>query len=139
MRVYTRAMSNPCYCVALRKAGRRLTSLYNDALAPLGINVAQFSQLRHISRLEPVSLTELAQRLDLDRSTVGRNTKLLEKMGLVESGVGEDLRENVLALTAAGKTLLHAALPVWEEVQDRIENKLGGAGADKLLDILAVL
>lgn len=81
MRVYTRIMSDPCYCIVLRRASRRLTAIYDAALAPLGVNLAQFSLLRTIRRTEPVSLTRLGHETELDRSTVGRNVRVLEGHG----------------------------------------------------------
>ena len=50
MRVYTRTMSNACYCIVLRKASRRISAVYDEALAPYGINIAQFSAMRNIIR-----------------------------------------------------------------------------------------
>jgi hypothetical protein len=44
-----------CICVAVRKASRRLTARYDEALEPAGINLAQFSLLRNIRRQGPVS------------------------------------------------------------------------------------
>lgn len=134
MRVYTRIMTkSPCYCITLRNVSRRLTSLYDEALVPLGINVTQFSQLRNIGRMQPVSLTDLGKRMELDRSTVGRNTRLLERMGLVTSASGEDHRESALALTREGEVLLERALPIWEEVQARISRRLGPGGLEGIV------
>src|SRR5918992_2836859 len=91
--VYTRIMKILCYCTSLRNAARRMTAIYDAAMAPLGIGTAQFALLR---QLEPdgeaIGLSELSERLDLDRSTVGRNVRVLERMGLVRTGVGLDQR-----------------------------------------------
>ena len=95
-------MSTSCYCNELRKASRRLTAVYDEALAPAGVNLAQYSLLRNIGRKAPVSLTELGQITELDRSTVGRNARVLERMGLVAFSSGEDQRETMLSLTAHG-------------------------------------
>ena len=58
-----------CICIAVRKASRRLTARYDEALAPVGINLAQFSLLRNIRRHGPVSLTRLGELTELDRSS----------------------------------------------------------------------
>ncbi len=134
IRVYTRIMIvSSCYCIKLRNASRRLTAIYDAALAPLGINVTQFSQLRRIRRQQPVSLTDLARQSDLDRSTVGRNAKVLERMGLVAAVPVTDHRETALALSERGEALLKDAVPIWEEVQARIENRLEADGLDRIL------
>lgn len=137
VRVYTHTMmKSSCYCITLRNATRRLTSLYDEALAPLGINVTQFSQLRNVGRFQPVSLTDLAKKMELDRSTVGRNTKILERMGLVAAAPGEDHRENILALAEKGEALLEQALPIWEGVQARISRRLGPDGLEGIVSAL---
>src|SRR4051794_24743998 len=74
------SMDQTCLCIAVRKASRRMTTVYDDALAPVGINLAQYSLLKKIRRTAPVSLTDLGAAMDLDRSTIGRNVKVLERM-----------------------------------------------------------
>lgn len=133
-------MTHPCYCIALRKLSRRLTAVYDEALAPLGITVSQFSQLRNIKHRQPVSLTELADLQELDRSTVGRNTKVLHRLGLVAMTPSpEDQRETMLTLTDEAIALLKRAMPIWNEVQERIEGKLEAAEFDRLLGALGDL
>jgi DNA-binding MarR family transcriptional regulator len=140
MRVYTRTMSaSTCYCIILRKASRRVTALYDEALAPLGINIAQFSALRTINRHAPISLTDLGHKMELDRSTIGRNMKVLERMGLVAFATGEDQREAVLSLSAEGVALLETARPIWDEIQDRLENRLGPDHARQLSELLEAI
>ncbi|MDE1157645.1 MAG: MarR family winged helix-turn-helix transcriptional regulator [Neorhizobium sp.] len=128
-----------CHCILLRKAARKVSSYYDEALAPLGVNIGQFSLLRHINRMAPVSLTALGAAVELDRSTVGRNTKVLEKMELVESAPGDDHREMVLSLTPAGRALLAEGSPLWDSVQDDIEARLGADNTRQLQDLLAAL
>lgn len=129
--------TDPCYCVSLRKATRRLSARYDAALAPLGITVAQFSLLRAIRRKPRLSLTELAERTELDRSTIGRNVRVLERDGLVTLSPGRDAREQSLALTAHGETLLAAADPLWAGAQRDLANALGAPNATLLTQLLA--
>ena len=139
MRVYTRTMSNACYCIVLRKASRRISAVYDEALAPHGINITQFSAIRNIKRYEPISLTDLADKLDLDRSTVGRNMKVLERIGLVATATGEDHREAALSLTEEGKALLARAEPIWHDVQVQIEERLGPEHSRQLSELLEAI
>lgn len=129
-------MSNPCFCILLRQAARKSSSVYDKALAPLGINVAQFSLLRKIARAQSISLTELARLADLDRSTMGRNAKVLQRMGLIEQTSGEDHRETHIALTSTGRDLVERGGPLWDQAQDEIEAKLGSEGVEQLLTLL---
>jgi DNA-binding MarR family transcriptional regulator len=125
-------MSLLCYCASLRAAARKATVLYDETLAPAGINVAQYQLLRRIEGLRAPSLTELARRAKLDRSTVGRNVRVLERMGLVRFAPTEDQREAAAALTPAGVEALRLAGPLWAVAQRRIEETLGAAGAETL-------
>lgn len=116
-----------------------MTALYDEALAPLGINIAQFSALRNINRKAPVSLTDLAEAMELDRSTVGRNMKVLERMGLIAFATGKDQREALLSLTAEGHTLLERGNPIWDEIQNRLEARLGLDHARQLGELLEAI
>lgn len=128
-----------CYCILLRTASRKVTALYDAALAPFGVTLAQFSLMRRIRRGEPVSITDLAQRAELDRSTVGRNLKPLERLGLVQHVTSLDQREASVALTEAGHALLKQADPVWHQVQVDLETRLGAADAGQLTRLLHAL
>jgi DNA-binding MarR family transcriptional regulator len=123
----------------LRKASRKLSSYYDEALAPLGVNIGQFSLLRNINGMAPVSLTDLGARVELDRSTVGRNAKVLERMGLIAIGHGKDQREAMLTMTKKGHSILEAGAPLWDGVQDDIETRLGPEKAEQLRELLAAL
>ena len=124
----------------LRAAARRIGSGYDDALAPFGINIAQYSLLRTIERRQPLSLTELGRLAELDRSTIGRNVRVLERSGLVGTSRGQDdLREAVVALTDRGTALLNESRPVWEACQAEIETRLGAVKVTALQEILRSL
>lgn len=122
-------MSQQCYCILLRTAARKVTSVYDAALAPAGINVAQYSLLRRIERAAPVSQTELARMAELDRSTVGRNVRLLERAGLVRVAPGEDQREATASLSERGRSVVAEAEPLWDRAQQQVEASLGPANA----------
>jgi DNA-binding MarR family transcriptional regulator len=129
-------MDTECICMAVREAGRRLTARYDENLAPFGIGVAQFSLLRRIHRQSPVSLTELGRRTELDRSTLGRNVRVLERLGLVETVAGADKRASMLQLTPEGARTLEQAMPVWEKTQAEVAGLLQQGDTDQLLNLL---
>lgn len=121
----------------LREAARKVSSLYDEALVQFGINIAQFSLLRRIERFQPVSMTDLAHSVQLDRSTIGRNVKVLERMGFVEAGRGDrDQRESTIRLSSAGAALLAQASPIWDDCQNAMEARLGPVKITALQDIL---
>ncbi|RUP10537.1 MarR family transcriptional regulator [Hyphomicrobium sp.] len=132
-------MATKCYCIALRKAERRVTSVYDEALKPAGVNIAQFSLMRTIEREAPVSLSKIGRLAELDRSTVGRNVKVLERMGLVKTLHGEDQREAAVVLTARGRSVLVDGAKLWDEAQTMIEKRLGVVATRQLKTLLQTL
>jgi DNA-binding MarR family transcriptional regulator len=125
-------MTSTCYCVVARTAARKTTALYDALLEPAGVTLAQFSLLRKIDRAGTASLTKLGQLTELDRSTIGRNVKALERLQLVRAALAKDQREAAVQLTPAGKRALKIGAPLWEEAQRRVETALGDAGVAQL-------
>jgi DNA-binding MarR family transcriptional regulator len=117
-------LSVECLCILARRSARSLTDIYDRALEPSGLKVTQFSLLRAIDRLEKPSLTDMAEATGLDRSTLGRNLRVLEKDGLVSLSQGKDERTRVPVLTADAKRALRIAQPLWEETQKTIASTL---------------
>ncbi len=119
-----------CTCLALRRATRRVTQIYDAHMKPLGLRITQFAVLGQLAGAPDaapaqLSITALARRLGLDRSTLGRNLRPLLKAGLVAMDGGEDRRAHTLALTEAGRALLEKAIPLWRDAQRHVSEKLG--------------
>lgn len=128
-----------CLCIDLRSAAQRLTQIYDDAMAPSGISVTQFSQLHIIRTLENPSLKALSAASQQDRSTLGRNVRVLEKMGLVQMKVGDDARTRTIHLTRKGQAVFKKAVPLWMQVQSELVARLGHSGRAGLDDMLETL
>jgi DNA-binding MarR family transcriptional regulator len=129
----------PCACGRLRRATRALTQLYDEALAPSGLRVNQFSLLRTLRRCGPMRITELATRELVDRTALSRNLDPLIARGLVEVVRGQDARTRDVALTAAGRRELRTAEPHWARVQDHVVERVGADRLALLVDALAEL
>jgi len=125
-----------CACARVRRAARTLTDLYDEALGPVDLKITQFSVLRTIDRMGPVSISGLAAEMGLDRSTLGRNLAVLERRGLIGLSEGADQRERTAALTARARRLLAKAVPLWEQAQERVGASLGGEGVSALFALL---
>jgi len=129
-----------CHCARLRSAARKVGSIYDEAMAPLGVNIAQYSLMRTIARRQPVSFTELGRIARLDRSTVSRNIRVLDRLDLVDmTRSDDDRREAAVSLSARGAALLDEAMPLWETCQQEIETRLGPDRMNALNDILHAL
>ena len=128
-------LSDPanCLCFNLRKAARSLTQIYDAALKPTGITAPQFTLLTAVKRQGPVSLSDLAAALGMDRTTLTRNLKPLQRDGLVASAEGDDRRVRLLTLTAMGRDRLRDAEPLWRAVQSKVTGTFGHRPADNLL------
>jgi DNA-binding MarR family transcriptional regulator len=133
-------MDEQCFCTTLRNATRRVTAMYDEALRPLGVGIAQFGLLRKVERSEPVALTDLGQLAELDRSTVGRNVRVLERMNLVVLQSSEkDQRETVVLLSAQGRKTLQEGGRLWRAAQRGMKARLGGVAAEAFLKTLSTL
>jgi DNA-binding MarR family transcriptional regulator len=126
-----------CVCFNLRKAARAVTQVYDDVLRPTGLRATQHSLLHVIRLFGTVSISALAERAVMDRTTLARNLDLLEREGLVRIQSGEqDARVREVTLTEAAKKKLAAALPYWEKAQAQVTEKLGKGRSDQLLSDL---
>ena len=97
------ALSN-CTCLNLRKAARAVTQTYDKVLRPSGLRSTQFSLLFVIAKLQPVGIKDLAKELVMDRTTLGRNLKVLSDRGLLDIGEGDDRRYRPITLTKDGRS-----------------------------------
>ncbi|MBU1331834.1 MAG: MarR family winged helix-turn-helix transcriptional regulator [Gammaproteobacteria bacterium] len=125
-----------CLCTKLRRASRGVSKLYDDALAGVGLTVAQYSLLKNLQRLEQPSITCLAQAVGLERSTLGRNLRLLENKGLVVLEGGEDQRNRLVLLTAEGDKCLERGLQAWQQAQEQLASRLGPEQKAALMTML---
>jgi DNA-binding MarR family transcriptional regulator len=123
----------------LRKASRRVSQLYDQALGPSGLRSTQYSILAEIERRggTPPTMRELADAMVMDRSTLGHNLRPLERDALVAIEAGEgDRRRKHVRLTPAGLERLTTAQSLWVTAQTRFEHVLGAEAAQDLRTIL---
>lgn len=125
----------PCNATALRKASRRLTQLYDDALEGSGLRSTQFAILVELQRWadEPPTVAQLAAKLVMDRSALGHNLRPLERDGLLSLQESRaDRRRRHVVLTAQGKTKVREGVRLWEGAQRRFNEVFGEARASQL-------
>jgi DNA-binding MarR family transcriptional regulator len=115
----------PCLCTSLRQAALAATQIYDEALEPSGLKITMFRLLRRISEAGQPTISELARIVDLDRSTLGRNLKVLERSGHLQLAGGQDERSKIVSLTARGRNKLEKALPLWAKAQQSMQARLG--------------
>jgi len=114
-----------CACHKVRMAARAVTRAYDDALRPVGLRATQLAVLVAVGKDGPVSMTALANLMGMDRTTLTRNLRPLEKQGLLAIGPEGWRRTRRLEITKKGQSLLREALPHWEQAQHALRRKLG--------------
>ena len=83
------------------------------------------------------TINEMAEKLELDRTTLARNLKPLAHRGLLTIAPGNDQRTRVVALTPEGEAALLRVLPLWEQTQSYMVEGIGEANASLLLKQLS--
>jgi DNA-binding MarR family transcriptional regulator len=131
--------TNVCACGRLRRAARALTQRYDDAMAPSGLRVTQFSLLRTLAREGRSRITDLAAATLIDRTALSRNLDPLAARGWVAILPGRDARTREVALTAAGRAAIRAAEPHWQRAQAEVATALGTDRLDAFIATLAAI
>ena len=116
---------SPCVCNTLRMATRAVTQLYDDVLRPSGLRVTQFSILAAIARLGEAGVSQLADALAIEQTTMTRSLTLLERDARIERAPHADARVKSMRLTAGGKRALATARPLWAQAQNIVLRELG--------------
>jgi DNA-binding MarR family transcriptional regulator len=124
----------------LKHAGSRLTEAVAEALAPFGIDGRRLAVLAVLAAGPPLSQSEAAERLGVDRTSMVALIDGLEGQGLVERRRSErDRRRNVLGLTPDGRTLLRDAEAARAEAERGFLAPLTDADAAHLVRVLRAL
>lgn len=130
-------LASACSYAALRRAMRGVGLLYDQALAPAGINAAQYNLLGLIGKLNAATQSELAAELVMDLSALGHTLKPLVRDGwVVLDKDPEDGRRRLVTLTREGRIKLREAQQLWRPTQKRFEAVLGVQETRRLLTLL---
>lgn len=124
-----------CLASRTRLLGRVVSSIFDDALRPVGLTSAQMTILVALEHTGGVLPTKLCDALKLDKSTLSRNVDRMERNGWVSKEGGVDGRSHVLKLTSDGQKKFASAVPNWRQAQDEAEEVLGKGGQDAMLRV----
>jgi DNA-binding MarR family transcriptional regulator len=120
-----RKIESSCMGTRVRRTARVVGNYYDMHLKSAGLKGTQFTLLNAIFLNPSITITQLADLLLLNRTTLNRNLKPLERQGLVRTSPGKDQRTRVLNLTQEGRNILQSALPLWLEAQSGVVETLG--------------
>jgi DNA-binding MarR family transcriptional regulator len=139
--IYTYIMTNhselrpcaDCLCLASRRAARTITRAFDRHLRPHGVRATQFTLLTMLELKGPTPLTELAEVLGMERTTLTRNLALLEAERWVDIRPDPaDARSRIIATAPKGRAIITAALPAWRKAQAQAVAAVGSAGVAAL-------
>lgn len=128
-------VANNCLCYKLRATSRKVTRRYDSALKPVGLKANQFSIMVAISIMSPVSITDLSEALAMDRTTLTRNLRPLEKSGLIKLTDGYG-RIRDITLSEEGVSRLKKAKPLWHSAQTKLRKELGESDSEQISQLL---
>ncbi len=115
-----------CTCQKLRSAARATTRMYDDYLRPVGLTIGQYSVLAALYYVPSTPMKKLANRLEMDRTTLARSLAILERDGLISmESDPEDTRVRSISMTNTGLQKLIEAFPLWEAAQEAMAGMLG--------------
>ena len=119
-----------CFATSIRKASRRLTQFYDDALAPSGMRSTQYAILAELAtQTEVPTLTELAEAMASDRSSLGHALRPLVREGYVALRRGEaDRRTQRVVLTKRGDNKFREGLRHRRTAQEAFVSLYGDNG-----------
>lgn len=113
-----------CACAATRRAARALTQVYDAHLRGCGIEAAQFALLSAIDGMAPVSQAGLGRALQIDKTTLSRNIRVLVDAGWIKPAASTGSARRDWTLTAAGRRILAKARPEWRAAQAAIQSRI---------------
>jgi DNA-binding MarR family transcriptional regulator len=125
----------PCACATARQLARMLTHLYDAQLRGTGIEAPQCSLMLMLDKLGALSQADLGRKFGLDKTTVSRNLRLLERNGWIESAASKDKRKRQFVLTPSGRKRLEAAKPKWKKAQDELRSAMSSEEWDAMFRV----
>jgi DNA-binding MarR family transcriptional regulator len=125
-----REVVTACLGYRTRKLARTVTRLYNDQLRPLGVNITEMNLMAAIAAQGSAQPARLGRAMELEKSTLSRNSSRLVDRGWVELRDHPDGPGMLLALTESGNEMLLHAIPAWKEAQQRARSLVAAALPD---------
>ena len=132
----TQPLSTPCLCLALRRASRAVSRLYDEEMRRVGLRTTQYSILRLLRDAGEVRQRDLGEVTVHEQTTLTRNLRPLVDAGWVAVRTGEDRREKWLRITPTGLAKLEEARPKWLRAQERMKSLLPESVWQNLMTVL---
>src|ERR1051325_9858844 len=118
------AMEN-CVCFNLRWVTRKVTQFFDAEMRRHGIRPTQGSVLLALNARESWTMADLSDWLGMDRTTLVRNLRPLQRDGLVQAAGGGRGSRVALSITDKGRKKIKESLPAWQSAQSTAVKTLG--------------
>lgn len=133
---YSYINKSKCHCITLCRAANAVNAYYDEHFQKAGISTKQYSLLTNLSRIGEASTSELAAYVNLERSTLVRNLKVLKENGWISDLAGEGRRTHRYVVTAAGQEKMEETEPIWRKVQQEMEEMVGKEQMETMTEVL---
>jgi DNA-binding MarR family transcriptional regulator len=125
-----------CVCFNLRWVTRAITQFYDAEMRRHGIRPTQGSLLAVLQAKESWNMAELSDWLGMDRTTLVRNLRPLQRDGFVTAIGGGRGNRVELSITAKGRKQIEKLTPAWKSAQSAVVETLGEKRWSSLLSDL---
>ena len=114
-----------CVCFNLRWVTRAVTQFYDAVMRWHGIRPTQGSILASLQARNSWNMAELSDWLGMERTTLVRNLRPLQRDGFVKTiGGGRGNRVEVM-ITSKGRKQIEKLTPAWKSAQNAVVKTLG--------------
>lgn len=114
-----------CVCFNLRRVTRVVTQFFDAEMRRHGIRTTQGSVLAALMEKGSWSMAELSDSMGMDRTTLVRNLKPLQRDGLVRTDGGGRGNLVEVSITTEGRKQIEKLEPAWRAAQSAVVQTLG--------------
>jgi DNA-binding MarR family transcriptional regulator len=114
-----------CVCFNLRCAARMITTFFDTELRRHGIRATQSTILLALKARESWTMADLSEALGIERTTLIRNLRPLQRDGLATADGGGRGGRVELAITTKGRKQIEKIMPAWRTAQSAAVKTIG--------------
>ena len=114
-----------CVCFNLRWVTRAITQFYDAETRRHGIRPTQGTILTSLNSKDRWNMAELSDWLGMERTTLVRNLRPLQRDGFVKTGGGGRGNRVELTITPKGRKQVEKLTPAWKSAQSAVVKTLG--------------
>ena len=123
--LYNLGMNIKCTCTTVRKANRAIFRFYEETMSESPLSVTQFAIVRSLQRNGPTPLSQLAEEMVMERTSLYRTIRPLEDLKAVRIYSAKQGKAKIAELTKKGEKLTAEAEPYWNQAQQTMVNLIG--------------